>query len=299
MDYIFTEECLARILQLRESKRTSYADLAEQELGNRDLSNSLRSALRNYKRKNAIFTIYDPIGKLFGDALTLPDEPTLVIADTHAPYQNKILLMHAFRIAKERRVTQFVHAGDLIDGGEYNIQAKNEILPPIITEIEHARSILYTAQQYFKRLVILPGNHDMYYVKKEKISFHSFIKDIILDNQFVDKFTITDYDYVYYADLAIIGHLTNGYDMVAGKIAANLALKYERHALVGHDHLMGMQQAENGKYGISIGAMFVPGSFAYKTRSYNTFPHSQLGFVIIQDRQIHHFDAELNERVYI
>jgi predicted phosphodiesterase len=295
----FTEECLAHILQLRESKRTSYADLAEQELGNRELSNSLRSALRSYKRKYQTYSILDPIDKLFGDALTLPNEATLVIADTHAPYQNKRLLMHAFRIAKERSVTQFIHAGDLIDGGEYNSQAKNEVLPPIATEIEHARSILYTAQQCFEHPVILPGNHDMYYVKKEKITFTQFIYDVILDGKFADRFTVTDYDYVYYADFATIGHLTNGYDMVAGKIAAQLALKYERHALVGHDHLMGAQQADNGKMGISIGAMFVPGSFAYKARSYNTFPHSQLGFVIIKDNAIHHFDSELNERVYI
>lgn len=294
----FTEECLLRILQLRDTKRISYADLAEQELGNRELGNSLRSALRSYKRKHEVYTILDPIDKLFGDALTLIEEPTLVIADTHSPYQNKKLLVAAFNIAKERNVKQLIHAGDVIDGGEYNSQAKNEILPPIQTEIEHARSILYTAQTIFDRTVILPGNHDQYYTKKEKISFHDFVYRVLLDNKFADKFIVTDYDYVYYGDFAIVGHLTNGYDMIAGKVAANLAVKYERHALVGHDHLMGALQAENGKWGISIGAMFVPGSFAYKARSYNTFPHSQLGFAILADNRIHHFDVNLNERIY-
>lgn len=294
----FTVEDLSRITTLRETTRMSYADIAEKEFHDRSLGSSLRSALRSYKRRNEVFSILDPIDKLFGDALTLPDVPTLIIADTHAPYQNKQLLLAAIHIAKERGITQVIHAGDLIDGGEYNSQAKNEIVPPIEIEIEHARSILYTLQQAFERPVILPGNHDLYYVKKEKITFIDFIQRVILDNRFTHRFTITDYDYVYYSDYAIIGHLTSGYDMIAGKVAANLAVKYERHALVGHDHLFGMLQAENGKYGISIGAMFVPGSFAYKARSYNTFPHSQLGFVIIQDRKIHHFDAQLNERIY-
>ncbi len=243
------------------------------------------------------YTIKEPIPKLFGDALTIPEEPTLIISDTHAPYQNKRLLMAAFEIARERHVQQFVHAGDLIDGASYNTQAKNEIVPPIETEIEHARSILYTAKRFFERPFLIPGNHDMYYTKKEKITFQHFINTVVLAGKYQKSFVITDYDYIYYGDFAVIGHLTNGYDMVAGKVAANLAVKYNRHALVGHDHLHGHMQAENGKMGISIGASFVPGSFAYKARSYNTFPHSQLGFVIIQDRKISLFDGDLNEKV--
>lgn len=294
----FTEECLQHILQVKEAKRISYAELAEQEYGDRSLGTSLRSAMRTYKRNHNVYTINDPIAKLFGDALTVAKTPTLIVGDTHAPYQNKKLLMEAFKIAKERNVDQFIHAGDLIDGASYNTQAKSEVVPPIETERDHARSILYTAQSYFDINVILPGNHDAYYFKKEKITFEQFIRDYILDGRFGNKFTVTDYDYVYYGDFAIVGHLTNGYDMIAGKVASNLAVKYSRHAFVAHDHLSGALQAENGKWGISIGAMFVPGSFAYKARSYNTFPHTQLGFVIIADGKISHFDEALNERIY-
>lgn len=243
------------------------------------------------------YTIKEPITKLFGDALTLDTLPTLIIGDTHAPYQNKTLLLAAFKIAKERGVQQFIHAGDLIDGAAYNTQAKNERVPTIETEIEHARSILYTAQSYFSKNIILPGNHDAYYFKKEKLTFEEFIYAVILDGRFKAKFTVTDYDYVYYGDFAIIGHLTSGYDMIAGKVAANLAVKYNMHSFVGHDHISGYIQAENGKIGISIGAMFVKGSFSYKAKSYNTFPDSMLGFVIIQDGHISLFDEELNEKV--
>lgn len=244
------------------------------------------------------YTIKEPLPKLFGDAITLVDEPTLIISDTHAPYQNKTLLMAAFNLAKARNVKQMIHAGDLIDGASYNTQAKNEIVPAIETEIEHARSILYTAKRFFERPVIIPGNHDAYYFKKEKITFQHFINTVVLDGKYTKSFLTTDYDYVFLGEFAIIGHLTNGYDMTAGRVAANLAIKYNRHALVGHDHLAGALQAENGKWGISIGASFVPGSFAYKARSYNTFPHSQLGFVIIADGKISHFDEQLNERIY-
>ena len=293
-----SDELIEVLLTQRESKRTSYADLAEEHLGDRSLGTALRSTMRGYKKRNNIHTMLEPIGKLFGDALTLPADPILIISDTHAPYQNKQLLMNAFNIARERCVKTLVHAGDLIDGAAYNSQAKNEPVPPIETEIEHARSILYTATNYFDKIYILPGNHDAYYFKKEKLTFDEFIHAVILDGEYASVVTTTDHDYLFYSDYAIIGHLTNGYDMIAGKIAAQLALKYRRHALVGHDHLFGMIQAENGKYGISIGASFIPGSFAYKAKSYNTFPHTMLGFAIIQDNRIHHFDVNCNERVY-
>lgn len=247
--------------------------------------------------RRKVYTICNPIDKLFGNAITIPNEPTLIIGDTHAPYQNKRLLEAAIKIAIERKVKHLVHAGDLIDGASYNTQAKNEVVPTIETEIIHAQSILYTAQSYFDTTYIIPGNHDMYYVKKEKITFHEFIYRVILEGKFASKFVVTDYDYLFYNNYAIIGHLTNGYDMIAGKVASNLAVKYNMHALVAHDHLRGNIQAENGKMGISIGAMFVPGSFAYKARSYNTFPHSMLGFVIIANGHISHFDDELNESI--
>lgn len=244
-----------------------------------------------------MYTIKEPIDKLFADPLTVSNAPTLVISDTHAPYQNKKLLMTAFSIAKQRNIKQLIHAGDLIDGAAYSTQNKHELSPPIELEVEHARSILYTAKRYFDTIVMLPGNHDKHYTKKEKITFTEFIRTVILDNKYVRSFLITEYDYVYYDTFAVIGHLSSDYDVLSGKVAANIAIKYNRHALVGHDHIHGYIRADNNKLGISIGGMFMHDRFAYKSKSYNTFPHSQLGFVIIEDRHISLFDEDLNEKV--
>ncbi len=294
----FSDDIIRQVLELRDEKRISYADLAEHFFKDRAIGDKLRAAVRTYKRKHSIHTILDPVGKLFGDALTIHTEPTLVITDTHAPYQNKALLMKAFHIAKNRGIKQLIHAGDLIDAASYNSQAKGEVVTPIQTDIEHARSILYTAISFGFKLKLVPGNHDSYYLKKTDITFARFIRETVLDNRYVDKVETTDYDYLFYGDFAIIGHLSSGYDMIPGKVAANIADKYDMHALVGHDHLRGMMLGNSGKFGISIGAMFVPDSFWYKTRSYNIFPHSQLGFCIIQDGVISHFDDTLEERKY-
>ena len=294
----FTEDILLQVLNLRDQKRISYADLAEQFYGDRSLGDSLRSATRAYKRRNSIHTILDPIGKLFGDTRTVPEKPTLVIGDTHCPYQNKKVLLQAFDMARKRGVTQLIHVGDLVDAASYNSQAKGEQVTPIETDIAHARSILYTAYSMGFETWIVPGNHDMYYTKKTDISFSRFICEIVLDKRYNDGFHTTEFDYVYYGDFAILGHLSSGYDPNPGKVAANISDKYDRHALIGHDHLFGAMRGNRGKWGVSIGGMFVPDSFWYKARSYNTFPASMIGFAILEHGRIYHYDSYLNEYIY-
>ena len=291
----FKADELAEIANVRDQTRLSYSDLAEQYYGSRALGDELRSAMRTWKRNNEQHRILDPVGRLFGDTLRIPAIPTLVIGDTHAPYQNKDMLMAAFTMAKKRGVQQLVHAGDLVDAASYNSQAKHETVTPIETDIAHARSILYTAQTFFPKIKMVPGNHDFYYIKKTDMSFERFIKEVVLEHKYTHKFETTEFDYLFYDDFAVIGHLSSGYDVTPGKVAANIAQKYDKHALVGHDHLRGFMQADNGKFGISIGGAFQIGSFWYKERSYNTFPHSMLGFVIIENRHIWQYNEELRE----
>ncbi len=294
----FSERTLQQALALREGKRLTYAAIAEQLFHDKSQADRLRSALRTYKKVNDIHTILDPVGKLFGEALTIPYQPTLIISDTHAPYQNKELLMKAFGMAQSLGIKQLIHGGDLIDAASYNSQAKGEVNTPIDTDIEHARSILYAATNYFNQIILVPGNHDYYYLKKADINFGRFIREMVLLERYGHKFTTTEYDYLYLDNFAVIGHLSSGYDMTPGKVAANIAMKYGMHALVGHDHLRGAMIAPNGKWGLSIGGMFMPGSFWYKMRSYNTFPDSMLGFVIIRDNKIYQYDDVLHETVY-
>jgi len=236
--------------------------------------------------------ILEPIGKLFDDPLYLDKTPALIISDTHAPYQNKQLLMNAFELAKKYKLKTLIHAGDLIDAASLNSQAKGETTTAIETDVEHARSLLYYAKTFFTRIILMPGNHDGYYLKKKSVSFKQFIYDIVLLGKYADTFITTEYDYVFYNGFAIIGHPSN-YDMTPGKLAADLSDKYNLHALVGHDHLYGAMKGKNNKWGISIGGMFMPNSFWYKSRSYSVFPHSQLGFVIIKDDIIYHYNDAL------
>lgn len=227
--------------------------------------------------------------KLFADPLILKEEPVLIIADSHCPYQNADFLHKAFAIAKKKKIKKLIHAGDLIDGAEYNSQAKNEIHYSISDEIIAARSIIDTAAQWFDTMIFIPGNHDEYYLKKEKISFDDFIRNIIADGNYQDIIVTTEYDYIYYGDFAVIGHPTN-YNPIAGQLASELADKYGRHALVGHDHLQNYKISEKGYYGVSIGMSAEYDRFWYKSRAFNLFPESSAGFCIIKNREIMLYD---------
>lgn len=226
--------------------------------------------------------------KLFADSLILKEEPILVIADSHCPYQNAEFLHKAFAIAKKRKIKTLVHAGDLIDGAEYNSQAKNETYYPITDEIIAAKSIIDAAAQWFDIMYFLPGNHDQFYLKKNKVSFDTLVKEIIADNKYPQIIT-TEYDYVFYGNFAVIGHPTN-YNPIAGQLASELADKYDRHAIVGHDHLQDYKISEKGYYGISVGMSAEYDRFWYKSRAFNLFPESSAGFCIIKNREIMLYD---------
>jgi len=279
---------------LREKTHKSYAEIAQILFGDVLLGKSLRSSIRLYDLQQSSPVILSPLSKLFEDPLTVSVIPTLVISDTHAPYQNKAVLESIYEFARIYKITRLIHAGDLIDGGQYNSQSKNDgdKIYPIEVEIDHARSILKTLQKVFKEIVIMPGNHDHFYTKKEKISFREFICDRILENKNTSQITVTEYDYIFYSDFAIIGHPLS-YETIPGSLASKIADKYNMHALIAHDHIQGVMKAENGKYGVSIGMMAEHNRFWYKERSLTTFPHSNVGFALIDKNKIVLFDENM------
>jgi len=229
--------------------------------------------------------LLDAMPPLFDKSLTVQAIPTLVISDTHCPYQNKTVLLQAIERAKEAGCKQVIHAGDLIDGADYSTQAKAELHYSIDTELEHAKSLLDVLAKNFNKIICIPGNHDSYYYKKEKITFAQFIKEAVAQHSYTRKLITTEYDYVYYGKYAVIGHPQN-YSPIPGELASQLSEKYKRHCLIGHDHLHGYQLGTNGYYGISIGMMAEYNSFFYKERAYNLFPDSNVGFIIITARNI-------------
>lgn len=279
-----TNEQIERLIELKQRK--SYADLAEQELGDRNLAVSLRSVIRKYKK--ATITLLEPEPKLIPPVLMTPYANALVIGDLHAPYQNSQLLQKAIDLALSAGITQVDVAGDLHDFNSLSPMNKGEPTTAVDIDLKHSRQILTVLAHHFEKIRIVSGNHDEYFMKKRGGTFQDLIYNEVLQGKYSDQIVATDYDYLLRGDQWIIGHLSS-YDEEAGKLAARIADLTDRNVAVGHDHLRGHKYSEKGRIGISIGAMLTPDRFWYKQRRLNTFPPFQLGFLLIIDNQPYHF----------
>ncbi len=276
---------LDKVIALKQQTKLSYAELAQQLLGDRALGSALRSRVRRYQNTPLELPLPDvdqtfPILQAHGNSL--------VIADIHTPYQNTALLNLAIATAKEQQITQVDIAGDLHNFSALSSVAKHEPQTAAETDIQHARKILRVLMRDFEKVYIMSGNHDEYWTKKRGGTFQDLIYTEVLLGQHSNVFA-TNYDYIYRDDSWLIGHLSS-YDETTGLLAAKIADIHNRHTLVGHDHIFGYKISEKGYIGASIGAMLTPELFYYKKRRLNTFPNFMLGFSIIKDNNLYMYD---------
>lgn len=284
----FTIDQIEWALEQKIQTKRTYAQLAFDILGDTAGGESLRSAIRQYKKD-----IPEASTKLFKDPLYLPDINTLVIADLHAPYQNKRLLQTAIDLAKAASVTNVDIAGDLHDFNSLSSMNKGEPTTEYPTDMQYSRQILYVLAQSFTTIHIMSGNHDEYFVKKKGTTFEDMIYDEVLKGALRDQIIATNYDYIFRGENWLIGHLSQ-YDPEPGLLASQLSDKYQRNVLVGHDHILGVKSGKSGYIGASIGCMLTPDRFYYKERRLNTFPHFMLGFAMIINRKLHLFNEQGN-----
>lgn len=280
------------ILEQKEKTRATYAQLAQQHLGDSTLGESLRLTLRGYRRIRE-GVIPEPEKSSVADYIHREQANTLIIADLHAPYHNKPLLEQAIKIAVAAGVTEVDIAGDLHDFNSLSPMSKGETTTPYETDIKSARGIIKALLYHFNIINIISGNHDEYYPKKKGGTFTDLIYNEVLQGNYSERVNASNYDYLLRGNDWIIGHLSS-YDEEPGLIAAKLADKHNRNVLVGHDHVLGYMLSKKGLLGVSIGAMLLPDRFWYKVRRLNTFPDFQLGFSLIIDNKLYLFNDEGN-----
>lgn len=226
-------------------------------------------------------------------ARTLDHKPTLIIADLHCPYHSLTAIDSALDTAYGK-CEQTIIAGDVFDFASVSRHSKAEIQARLETELEIAgRVLLHIAER--APVYICNGNHDQRLASKLDVELRlSRVINMALNGRIPKHpIVVTEYDYLFVGSEYVVGHLSN-YSQTPGKIAAELAKKYQRHAFVGHDHIVGFERA--GTYiGASIGAMTYGDSHWYNTRRLNTFPQWQQGFAIIHKNG---FQLYRNDELY-
>lgn len=218
----------------------------------------------------------------FDAPLQLELKGTLVIADLHCPYHHEQALQNALALQPE----QIIIAGDLFDFASISRFTKSE-QSRLESDLEIAGLVLLELA-CIAPVIIVSGNHDERLVAKLDTALRfSRVVSMALNGRVPENtITVSDYDYCYVGDTYVVGHLSQ-YSKDPGKVAAQMARKYQRHCLVGHDHIVGMQTHNgkpDGKYiGASVGSMTDGSKHWYAQRRLNTFPEWEQGYAYINE----------------
>lgn len=218
----------------------------------------------------------------FDSPLQLDLKPTLIIADLHCPFHDTTALQVVLQKGANLKVKQIIVAGDLFDFASVSRFSKSEVQTRLESDLELAGQVLLCLSR-LAPVYVVSGNHDERLIAKLDTSLRlSRVVAMALNGRAThNTVTTSDYDYCFLGDGYVIGHLSE-FSKYPGKIAASLAAKYQRHVLVGHDHLRGVNTSDGtatGKYiGASIGCMTDKNKHWYAARRLNTYADWAQGF---------------------
>lgn len=244
-----------------------------------------------------------------GAYAALPDIPQLIerpplqfdgdtflyTADWHAPLYSKQQAIRVALVADTERIDTLVIGGDIMDFQSASSHPKTELQASLNETITAAGKILDFFLDYFDRIYVLPGNHDVRLAKKldSPLSFEMLIRagvqrgKVSSDVESTAPIITTDNTYLY------IGETETGW--VAGhpdrytRTPVNLtkaAQRERRHVLGAHTHLQSLEWSDCGKFFcIYPGHCTEPRMTPYVMRSkgLSTYAESKAGFVLVRN----------------
>lgn len=180
--------------------------------------------------------------------------PWLILSDLHCPFENRPWIEYALSCAAARWPDGYgiVLAGDLYDFGE--LSRHNYDARPALIEREFAAAgeILRLLAGAAERVVIMPGNHDLRFARRTGLPVLMEQLVRLAAGEIPRNIETTNYEYVTVGSW-LIGH-PQAYSKRGGQVAAQIALIRQRNVIVAHDHTVGMQVSECGRFqGWSLG----------------------------------------------
>jgi predicted phosphodiesterase len=191
-------------------------------------------------------------------------ETTLVIGDTHIPFEHKNYLDFCLRIHKARKCSKVVHIGDLVDNHSisYHEHDPNGWSPA--DEMRIADKHLIRWFKAFPKLLLTRGNHDALLDRKTKTvglptrAFKDFRDVWNLPDKWVDDFQFTVNDVIYQHGTGYSGDLAH----------LNAAKNNRMNTVIGHvHHSLGVEYSANEKdciFGCAVGCGIDRHSYAFE-----------------------------------
>jgi len=284
-------------------RRQSIRSIAEHEsarLGVQVTRNTIIGINRDMRNGRLRPPSFDPLTYSFGldpdnggipvfDGQVVIEGDVVVINDVHLPYTNYDLAQRVLDVAVFYGLTELVIAGDLVDLDSQS-SFKRKLRPVSLEqELEAARELLAYYAQHFKRIWIMPGNHEDRLLKKldGELTFNLFT-DLIrppIDGA-KDTFIFTPYD-----NLSVVSggqeymvvHQRNA-SAISLKVGESLAWKFQKNMIVTHQHNSAKGFDRYGRYLIiDSGGLHDQERTPYMSLKTGTNPVHDEGFVTIID----------------
>jgi predicted phosphodiesterase len=301
---MITEEIIKETLRIRaESPRTTFRQIAEQLLGNGDYAAALRKYITDQQRGSEVAVITKERRKILDSINAKPKrtvarlpgqyimelskaahvdtDSALIISDLHCPHVDRAMIEAAVRDAKENKVNTIIIAGDILDG-QFTGRHKNppQYVAPAEVELQYMRNYLKYFEGVFENVYVCPGNHDEWVTNFFEVTFKELVDKVMGEH----KIVVSEFEYITVNKNLVAGHLEE-WNEVPGFLAWKIAKQFNKHAIVGHDHIRGVYSETNlNLVGISMGASLLPSNIYYKNASFNSFPAFQNGYAILESK---------------
>jgi predicted phosphodiesterase len=218
-------------------------------------------------------------------------EPVLVAGDWHIPFHDRYVVDALLAIAERDGIEHLVLNGDVMSQDVFLHGGfdRNPDMPPFEDEMYETEQVFAVLAQVFKRLTVVPGNHERRLLKLAfgEVTLERLYRMILAGPP--EGLQSTERDYVVVeADGATDWRVTHGDGggSVRSAIVAPMqkALIYQQNVLQGHSHLLGYAPTPDGRFvGASGGCIVDETRLEYKQTRTVTFPRWTQGFSTLID----------------
>ena len=260
--------------------------------------------------KTFVVTVPNPELKHLTQHLKIHSDSIVVTGDVHLPFHCPDTLAKMIEFAGYFGSRDIVIVGDLM---ELDVFKRFLDIHPDIKraggweyEKQKTREFFELIDQYFDRVYILLGNHELRMWKKlQAAGSQTDVLEIVLSDKWEEKVKVSVYPFAWINDSWIVVH-PKSYSRIQSRNPYFLASKYlielvargkSPNGVYGlidfHSHLGGEGTDISGKFQVANGmGLFDPKLSEWHVKQVDTFPEWRKGFMILHRNYLYRFPAE-------
>ncbi len=264
------------------------AEILSEDIEETITENAVRKAVIRHTT-----SIPEPLQHPVEKLLTIPDQNVLVLYDIHAGYHNAALIEQAIRLARLADIKTLITDADLFDFSSISTYLKDPHEISLNDELTHDGDMLATLGSHFETIYMINANHyNRISIRLQQPLDLKHVINMCLAGRKANIVT-TNREYMLMGDNFLFAHPSKS--GASGKVNAAMALaaKYHRHTLTGHTHRSGFSNVGN-YLALEVGCCLDQERAWYKMQGANKFSPFALGFAMILDGHVLHFDEHGN-----